>query len=63
MSFRFSLLETDAFALRMMLERIRRSVRRDPSDSNRQAAAFQLRDYFVKHERVHRAELQRIRAA
>ncbi len=57
------LLETDAFALRMMLERIRRSVRRDPSEGNRQAAALQLRDYFVKHERVHRAELQRIRAA
>ncbi|MEO0971552.1 MAG: hypothetical protein AAFX85_00545, partial [Pseudomonadota bacterium] len=56
-------LETEAFALRMMLERIRRSVRRDPSESNRQAAAAQLRDYFVKHERVHRAELQRIRVA
>jgi hypothetical protein len=56
-------LETDALALRMILDRARRSVRSDPSDANRRAAALSLREYFVKHERIHRAELQRIRAA
>ena len=56
-------LQTDVFALRMMLERIRGSVARDPSESNVRTAAGQLREYFVKHERVHRAELRRLRVA
>ncbi|MEO0972955.1 MAG: hypothetical protein AAFX85_07650, partial [Pseudomonadota bacterium] len=56
-------LQTDVFALRMMLERIRGSVARDPSEANVRTAAAQLREYFVKHERVHRAELRRLRVA
>ncbi len=54
---------TDVVALKMMLERIRISVENNPSDATRLAGAKILRQYFIKHQHKHRAELEQLMAA
>jgi hypothetical protein len=54
---------TDAVALKMMLERIRLSIASNPSEASRLAGAKILRQYFIKHQHRHRAELEQLRAA
>ncbi len=54
---------TDVVALKMMLERIRISVEKNPSESTRMAGAKILRQYFIKHQQKHRAELNQLVAA
>ena len=54
---------TDVVALKMMLERIRISVEKNPSNSTRMAGAKILRQYFIKHQQKHRAELDQLAAA
>ncbi len=54
---------TDAVGLKMMLERIRLSIEHNPTDASRLAGAKILRQYFIKHQNKHRAELEQLRAA
>jgi len=54
---------TDAVGLKMMLERIRLSIENNPSEASRLAGAKILRQYFIKHQSKHRAELEQLRAA
>lgn len=54
---------TDVVALKMMLERIRISVEKNPSQATRLAGAKILRQYFIKHQQKHRAELDQLIAA
>lgn len=54
---------TDAVGLKMMLERIRLSIENNPSEASRLAGARILRQYFIKHQNKHRAELDQLRAA
>ncbi len=54
---------TDVVALKMMLERIRISVEKNPTDATRLAGAKILRQYFIKHQLKHRAELNQLIAA
>lgn len=54
---------TDAVGLKMMLERIRLSIEHNPSQASRLAGAKILRQYFIKHQSKHRAELEQLRAA
>lgn len=54
---------TDAVGLKMMLERIRLSIEHNPSEASRLAGAKILRQYFIKHQSKHRAELDQLRAA
>lgn len=54
---------TDAVGLKMMLERIRLSIEHNPSEASRLAGAKILRQYFIKHQNKHRAELNQLRAA
>lgn len=54
---------TDAVGLKMMLERIRLSIESNPSEASRLAGAKILRQYFIKHQHKHRAELDQLRAA
>lgn len=54
---------TDAVALKMMLERIRISVENNPTVATRMAGAKILRQYFIKHQHKHRAELDQLIAA
>jgi hypothetical protein len=54
---------TDAVGLKMMLERIRLSIENNPSQASRLAGAKILRQYFIKHQNKHRAELAQLRAA
>ncbi|MEX2516549.1 MAG: hypothetical protein WD572_06510 [Gammaproteobacteria bacterium] len=54
---------TDAVGLKMMLERIRQSIENNPSEAVRLAGAKILRQYFLKHQNKHQAELNQLRAA
>lgn len=54
---------TEAVGLKMMLERIRLSIEHNPSEASRLAGAKILRQYFIKHQHKHRAELDQLRAA
>lgn len=54
---------TDAVGLKMMLERIRLSIENNPSQASRLAGAKILRQYFIKHQNKHQAELAQLRAA
>lgn len=54
---------TDAVGLKMMLERIRLSIENNPTEASRLAGAKILRQYFIKHQNKHRAELDQLRAA
>ena len=53
-------LNTDMVALKMMLNQVRISVERNPSDASRMAGARILRQYFIKHQHSHIAELQQL---
>jgi hypothetical protein len=53
-------LESSTVGLKMMLERIRMSLARNPSDSNRRAGAKILRQYFIKHARSHRDDIAKL---
>ena len=54
---------TDAVGLRMMLERIRLSIENNPSEASRLAGARILRQYFIKNQSKHRAELEQLKTA
>ena len=54
---------TDVVALKMMLERVRISIEKNPSDASRIAGAKILRQYFLKHQSKHQAELDQLLAA
>ncbi len=56
-------LKTDVVALKMMLERIRISISNNPSEASRLAGAKILRQYFLKHQNKHRAEIDQLLAA
>ncbi len=56
-------IKTDVVALKMMLERIRISIENNPSDASRVAGAKILRQYFLKHQSKHQAELDQLLAA
>ena len=56
-------IKTDVVALKMMLERIRISIENNPSDASRIAGAKILRQYFLKHQSKHQAELDQLLAA
>lgn len=56
-------LKTDVVALKMMLERIRISINNNPTDASRLAGAKILRQYFLKHQNRHQAELDQLMAA
>jgi hypothetical protein len=43
-------IQTSNVALQMMMERVRQSVEKNPSDSSRQAGAKILRQFFIKHK-------------
>ncbi|MGQ0659130.1 MAG: hypothetical protein ACT4NU_13765 [Chromatiales bacterium] len=55
--------QPDALALQMMLERIRMTIARNPTSAARDAGAKILRQYFVKHQHRHRAEIAQLAAA
>lgn len=55
-------IDTDALALKMMLERIRISIQNNPSEGTRMAGIKILRQYFIKHREVHRTELGQLMA-
>jgi len=56
-------IKTDIVALKMMLERIRISIGNNPTDASRLAGARILRQYFLKHQNKHRAEIDQLLAA
>ena len=56
-------IHTDAVALKMMLERVRISIYNNPSDATKRAGVKILRQYFIKHQQAHRAELNQLMAA
>ncbi len=43
-------IQTSNVALQMMMERVRQSVEKNPSESSRQAGAKILRQFFIKHK-------------
>jgi hypothetical protein len=55
-------IETDAVALKMLLERIRQTIAKNPAPSYRTAATKMLYQYFLKNEDKHSSELQTINA-
>lgn len=55
--------QPDALALQMMLERIRMTIARNPTSAARDAGAKILRQYFVKHQHRHSAEIAQLVAA
>ena len=56
-------IETDAVALQMMMERIRISIENNPSNASKIAGTKILRQYFLKYQRKHQAELIQLMAA
>ncbi len=56
-------IKTDVVALKMMLERIRISIGNNPTDASRLAGARILRQYFLKYQNKHRAEIDQLLAA
>ena len=51
-------IKTNAVGLQMMLERVRLSIQRNPTDNNRAAGIKILHQYFLKHQARHREEIQ-----
>ena len=51
---------TSNVALQMMMERVRQSVERNPSESSRQAGAKILRQFFIKHKDRLPTEIQQL---
>ncbi|MBL1142319.1 MAG: hypothetical protein HND53_09845 [Proteobacteria bacterium] len=56
-------LDTDTVALKMMLQSVRISIEKNPSEASRQAGAKILRQYFIKHHSKHTTELNQLIAA
>jgi hypothetical protein len=56
-------IKTDVVALKMMLESVRISIENNPSEASRIAGAKILRQYFLKHQSKHQAELDQLLAA
>lgn len=56
-------LKTDVVGLKMMIERVRILHQNKPSEASRLAGTKLLRQYFLKHQRKHRAELAQMKAA
>ncbi len=56
-------LETDIVALKMMLQSVRISIEKNPTEASRQAGAKILRQYFIKHQSKHITELNQLIAA
>ncbi len=56
-------LDTDIVALKMMLQSVRISIEKNPSEASRQAGAKILRQYFIKHQSKHATELNQLIAA
>lgn len=55
-------IDTQQVGLQMMLERVRMTLARNPSDSNYMASIKILRQYFLKHKASHSNELQQLLA-
>lgn len=53
-------INTSQVGLQMMLERVRMTLARNPSDSNYMASIKILRQYFLKHKVSHASELQQL---
>ena len=53
-------IDTSNVALQMMMERVRQSVERNPSEASRQAGAKILRQFFVKHKERLTSEAQQM---
>jgi hypothetical protein len=56
-------LDTDIVALKMMLQSVRISIEKNPSEASRHAGAKILRQYFIKHQSKHKTELNQLVAA
>lgn len=56
-------LKTEVVGLKMMIERVRILHQSNPSEASRLAGTKLLRQYFLKHQRKHRAELAQMKAA
>jgi hypothetical protein len=56
-------LDTDIVALKMMLQSVRISIEKNPSEASRHAGAKILRQYFIKHQNKHKTELNQLIAA
>jgi hypothetical protein len=56
-------LDTEIVALKMMLQSVRISIEKNPSEASRQAGAKILRQYFIKHQSKHTTELNQLIAA
>jgi hypothetical protein len=56
-------LDTDIVALKMMLQSVRISIEKNPTEASRQAGAKILRQYFIKHQSKHTTELNQLIAA
>ena len=54
------ILNTDTVALKMMLQSVRISIEKNPSEASRQAGAKILRQYFIKHQSKHTTELNQL---
>lgn len=53
-------LDTDTVALKMMLQSVRISIEKNPSEASRQAGAKILRQYFIKYQSKHTTELNQL---
>lgn len=53
-------IQTSNVALQMMMQRVRQSVERNPSESSRQAGAKILRQFFIKHKERLSSEAQQM---
>lgn len=56
-------LDTDIVALKMMLQSVRISIEKNPTEASRHAGAKILRQYFIKHKNKHKTELNQLIAA
>lgn len=56
-------IDTQQVSLQMMLERVHMSLVKDPSESSRTVGVKLLRQYFIKHQQTHQAELNQLVAA
>jgi phage anti-repressor protein len=56
-------LDTDIVALKMMLQSVRISIEKNPTEASRHAGTKILRQYFIKHKNKHKTELNQLIAA
>ena len=52
--------QTNAVGLQMMMERVRQSVEKNTSESNRMAGIKILRQYFLKHQAASQSEIRQL---